>query len=611
MLRFLFLLSLIVTGISVTAQAYNTTLRDRLDYTPLLNDVWGYVAPDGTEYALVGLRSGLSIVSLADPDDIREVAFLPGDNSPWRDIKTFGTYAYVVADRGDDGLVVVDLSNLPASATAQSYTANLLPGNDTLKRAHNIYIDEPTGLAYLAGGPRSTNNLGGMILLDVATTPGVPTFVSYAPSTYSHDVYVADGVMYASEIYGGRLTLYDVSDPQDITELGSVITPRSFTHNAWASADGVYAFTTDERANASVAAYDVSDPLDIELLDEFRPLRSLDSNAVPHNVHVIDDYLVISSYTDGVEIVDASDPTNLVEVGYYDTWSGRDGGFNGNWGAYPYLPSGLVLASDMTNGLYVFDVDYKRGARVVGTVTDATTGLVLNGASVRFTTVLGNIVTYTNASGRYREGTGEAGVLNVTFSAEGYEPQTIPVDFQNGQTLTVDVALERSALPVTLVSFTARPRGKTGAALHWTSSQETNSREFVVERSTNGTDFSGRTTVAAAGNSTEPRHYEVLDDQLTESVTYYRLRQVDQDGTFTFSEVRAVVIGASGPAAYPNPAWEWTQLGTNYTGPVTLYAADGRLYRLAATAGRLSLARLPAGSYRVLVDGTWVPVVRQ
>jgi hypothetical protein len=111
----LLLVTVCVTTSALFSQAFNTTLRDQLSYGSNLNDVWGYVAPDGTEYALVGVRNGLSIVSLADPDNIVEVAFIAGDNSIWRDIKTFGTYAYVVADQGDDGLVIHDLSGLPGS----------------------------------------------------------------------------------------------------------------------------------------------------------------------------------------------------------------------------------------------------------------------------------------------------------------------------------------------------------------------------------------------------------------------------------------------------------------------------------------------------------------
>jgi len=80
---------------------------------------------------------------------------------------------------------------------------------------------------------------------------------------------------------------------------------------------------------------------------------------VPHNTHVIGNYLITSYYTDGVTIVDTSDPYNLIEVAYFDTSPQYQGdGYYGCWGAYPYLPSGLILATDRQNGLHVLTTPY-------------------------------------------------------------------------------------------------------------------------------------------------------------------------------------------------------------------------------------------------------------
>lgn len=427
----------------VNAQvAFNTTLRDNITFSSELNDVWGYVAPDGTEYALVGRVDGVSIVSLADPDNLVEVASIPGGASTWRDLKSFGEYAYIVADRQQEGITVIDLSELPVSVSFERFVTGNTPIGD-LVQAHNIFIDETTGLAYIAGesGPNGRLNGGGMVIYDVATTPGTPIFVAFAPSVYAHDVYVQDGIMYASEINDGDLTLYDVSDSQNITELATTQTPFNFTHNAWTDATGTYVYTTDERPNASVAAYDISDLLDIRLLDEFRPARSLGSGTIPHNVHVTaDDYLVISGYTDGIEIVDASVPGNLVEVGFYDHWSGNDGGFNGSWGAYPFLPSGLVLSSDISNGLFVIEVDYQRAARLRGLITDSDSGASLNNVSVSISSS-NPTATQSAATGRYQSGIAEAGTFTVTYSLAGYNSQSVQVNFISGVETVQDIQL--------------------------------------------------------------------------------------------------------------------------------------------------------------------------
>lgn len=596
---------LLPLGFLPAQETFNTVQRDRLTYPTLLNDVWGYVAPDGTEYALVGTRTGLSIVSLADPDNVVEVAFVAGATSVWRDIKTYGEFAYVVADQGGDGIVAVDLSNLPTGVTSVQYNTNNTPGA-ALTRAHNIYIDETTGRAYVAG---SNRNAGGVVIYDVATTPGVPTFVAFAPAVYAHDAYVQDGVLYSSEISSGTLTLFDVNDPDNISFIGTVATPRNFTHNAWATADGQYVFTTDERGNAPTAAYDISDPNDIELLGEFRPGRSLNTNTIPHNVHVLGDYLVISHYTDGVEIVDASDPCNMVEVAYFDSWTGADGGGNGSWGAYPYLPSGLMLSSDISRGLYVFDVTLTPAARLKGRITDRTTGQVIN--NVQVTVDVAEFAdTGTNALGDYKTGLATAGTYDVTFSHPGYVPVTVPVVWANGQEITLDTNLLQRALPVALSAFTAVADGKTNR-LNWTTEAETGSDRFGVERSTDGRYFTEVATVAAAGQSTVRRHYAYTDAEAPAGPAYYRLRQVDADGSFTYSQVRRVertpVL-----TVFPNPVTDELRLSAPAPVGTTIVSADGRTRRAVAPgARRVDVRDLGAGAYLLRAGGLTVPFVRR
>jgi choice-of-anchor B domain-containing protein len=131
-------------------------------------------------------------------------------------------------------------------------------------------------------------------------------------------------------------------------------TPSNFTHNSWISDDGATVFTTDEVSGAFVASYDVSDLTNIRELDRIQAWSN-NTDVIPHNTHVDGDFLVTSYYRDGVSVVDASNPSNLIEVAYYDTSPDFEGGgFNGAWGAYPYLPSGNILVSDIENGLLVY-----------------------------------------------------------------------------------------------------------------------------------------------------------------------------------------------------------------------------------------------------------------
>ena len=444
------LLLLVCVGLPASAQL-NTTLRSNLNFGVGVNDVWGYVSPDGTEYALVGLDTGVAVVSLANPDEPRLVGVTSGVRSIWRDMKTYGQYGYAVADQPgtQEGLTVIDLHALPDTFAVSYIQDTVTSTRRPFYRAHNLYIDTLNGLLYTSGGDGNVN-AGGMQIWDLKADPSQPRRIALGPPVYSHDVYVQDGIMYASEIYQGVLALYDVSDVHNITKLGQVQTPFLFTHNAWANADNSLVFTTDEKANASVAAYDISDPADIQLLDEYRPLISLGSGTIPHNVHVIDDYLSISYYTDGLRVVDASVPTNLIEVANYDTWPGQNGNYNGDWGAYPFLPSGLTLVSDRSTGLYVVEVNYQRAARLRGTVTDSLGKNAINAAEVRILTEQLNATT-TDAMGEFATGIATGGTYRVAVSAPGYGPDTVTVDLRNGVTTELNVALLDSGFIATSV----------------------------------------------------------------------------------------------------------------------------------------------------------------
>ncbi|MCB0561144.1 MAG: choice-of-anchor B family protein [Phaeodactylibacter sp.] len=413
----------------------NMTLLSQVDYSQNLNDIWGWADPEtGIEYALVGLRNGTSIVSLENPSDAQEVAFVPGPNSTWRDIKTWGNFAYVTNETSN-GLLVIDLSGLPDNVSYIEWTPNL-PNLGTLSSCHNLYIDE-FGYCYLAG---CNLNAGGMLILNVDTQTGEPQFVSPAPAIYAHDVYTKSNKMYASEIYSGNMAIYDVSNKDNIQLLATQPTPFSFTHNIWLNDEETVAFTTDERGDAPVAAYDITDLNNIVELDQYRPVGTTGLGVIPHNVHVWDNYLLISYYTDGGRVVDASRPTNLIEVGNYDTWLGGNGGFDGAWGLYPFLPSQTVLVSDINNGLYVLQPTFVRACWLEGIVKDSLTGAFLNDVEVIIDSPQPNLGT-TDPFGQFETGQAISGVFNVTFTKPGYREKTIEIELENGVLVEVEVEL--------------------------------------------------------------------------------------------------------------------------------------------------------------------------
>jgi len=424
------------------------------------NDVWGFQHSSGVEYAILGGNANVWIYSLANPAAPQLVAQVPGQQSTvWRDMKNYGDYIYAVSDNTSEGILIIDLTQPQNSITWSFWKPHLTINGITrqLLRAHNLFIDEQ-GRCYLSG-----SNLagGGVLAFDVATTPGSPAFLGAASTIYSHDNFVRGDTVWSADIYAGVFSVLDVSNIANPQLKATHPTSRAFAHNCWLSDDGKYLFTTDERSNAYVDAYDITDLDNIELLDKYRPLATEGTGVIPHNVHYYDGYLVISHYSDGIKVVDASRPDNLIEVGGYDTDGDAGTGFVGSWGAFPYLPSGLILASDQNHGLFVLHPTYRRACYLEGMVSDASNSLPLVGVDVSILSSQVNRGT-TYANGSYKTGQEQPGPFEVVFSKAGYHPDTISVYLQNGVVTNRNVALapDRSNAVTGVV---ARADDRTGA----------------------------------------------------------------------------------------------------------------------------------------------------
>jgi hypothetical protein len=108
------------------------------------------------------------------------------------------------------------------------------------------------------------------------------------------------------------------------------------------------------------------------------------------------------------------------------------------------------------------------------------------------------------------------------------------------------------ALPVTLSDFSARPIGIRTVQLEWSSAQERNTRDYVIERSTDGRSFEAIGQTPAAGNSDAVQSYRFNDEQALQGRAYYRLRMRDLDEKEAFSPVQSVRIGSTnGAIVYP------------------------------------------------------------
>lgn len=105
---------------------------------------------------------------------------------------------------------------------------------------------------------------------------------------------------------------------------------------------------------------------------------------------------------------------------------------------------------------------------------------------------------------------------------------------------------EGGPMPVTFTDVNAKQKGS-GVSIEWSTSQEINSASFTVERSSNGNSgWQSVATVAGAGNSNLQHNYNAFDANPGAGVNYYRVRQVDIDGKYSFSKIVNVKVDNAG-----------------------------------------------------------------
>lgn len=320
-------------------------LRGRLNDHGAYSGVWGYTAPDGREYALLGVYDGTSIVNIVDRANPYEVGFIPGPVSAWREIKTYREFMYIVNETGG-GLQIVSLDDPENPRPVAAYLG--------FNTAHNITIEPRNFCAYICG---SNVGEGGVEILWLGD-PRTPWRLGTWQDTYAHDVHVRGDVMYVSAIQRGALYIVNIRDVRNPRVLGIIGGyPGAFTHNAWTTLDAQYVLTTDEVPGAYTRIWNISDPESPSAAGIYRPLSA--PGSAPHNVFVEGNLAYIAHYSAGVRVVDISDPYEPEEIAFYDTQPASDsGGFNGCWGLYPYYRNspGLFVALDMGEGLFVLEI---------------------------------------------------------------------------------------------------------------------------------------------------------------------------------------------------------------------------------------------------------------
>jgi choice-of-anchor B domain-containing protein len=153
--------------------------------------------------------------------------------------------------------------------------------------------------------------------------------------------------------------LWDVTDKAAPFKLSATTYPTaSYVHSGWPTEDNRYVVVHDEldelrrSLNTHIYTLDVGNLTAPTLVTSYTgPLTATD-----HNGYTRGDRYYVSHYKRGLVIFDITHPTALTEIGSFDTYlspSANTAGTDGNWGVYPFLPSGTILVSDIENGLFL------------------------------------------------------------------------------------------------------------------------------------------------------------------------------------------------------------------------------------------------------------------
>ncbi len=357
------LLTLVALVVGVASSSFANTwelvLQDRIWFPSVFwegdtlggADCWGWIGPDSTNYAIMGVVEGTAICRVVEEGEqasLDVVQIIPGpkrdDYYFHRDYKTLGHYLYHVAEMTGEGegVQIMDLSTLPDSVRV---VGSYVYADQTT--SHNLSIDLKTGFAYVL-----RSDAEGLRILDL-NDPESPLELPWHYIGDVHDVYADNDTVWVAEGWTGNWSIWDFTDKEAPALLARVVPPDlGYLHNVWPTTDHSHVISTQETDYRTVKFWDVRDLSDIKLVSEY-----LAPSKLAHNAHVEGDFAFISHYHSGVRMVDIRQPSAPVEVAFFDTYpAGEIPRFNGCWGVYPHTARGYVYASDIEGYLTLLKV---------------------------------------------------------------------------------------------------------------------------------------------------------------------------------------------------------------------------------------------------------------
>ncbi|MCA0429216.1 MAG: choice-of-anchor B family protein [Bacteroidetes bacterium] len=319
---------------------------------------WGwYQSSKNKEYAISGASNGIFFIDISSPITPSVSAFISGKaGCTWREIKTYQNYVYVASDDATpNNFLIADMQYLPDSVHIVHY------GTEYFERGHTLWIDKDK---LYVGSTTYTTGFSSMNVYSLAT-PTAPVLLRQLNQDYPfinhvHDMYARNDTVFASCGNQG-LYIFKLLSNNTFTLLGSYsgYPNAGYNHSSFLTANGKNLVFCDEvPTGLPFHVVDVQNLTNIQS----QSVNKAYQNTTPHNPYLIgNDYALISCYQDGLLIYNISNPATPTLTGFFDThpqgggnvgnYFGAD--YRGNWGAYPWLPSGLIIANDMQNGVFI------------------------------------------------------------------------------------------------------------------------------------------------------------------------------------------------------------------------------------------------------------------
>ncbi len=374
----LFISLLLFIGLSAQ-QAYRMQLLgtwnnpnlNKVDSINIWNDLVGYHdSVTGKEFIIAGSSDSIYFFDISIPTQIKliDVEYGSVKGVINRDYEIYQHYVYCVADQNRSAMQIFDLQYLPDSAH-KVYEDSSLAIN-----THSIFIEAKSKRLYMCANKypnwRNENRFESAMDIISLENPEKPTFLAKlkvpiraegdAAFRWVHEAHVRNDTAYLSCGYSG-LFVYDLRDLNKQIILSSIVNyPKNgYNHSSWLNNTGKYIMFTDEvPAGLDIKIFDIS------ILQAPRLESMFISNigATPHNAYWVGSFAYVSHYSDGVYVWNIADVKKPYLVAYYDTYLQNAKGsyplpYAGCWGVWPFLPSGNIIASDRTNGIFVLKPD--------------------------------------------------------------------------------------------------------------------------------------------------------------------------------------------------------------------------------------------------------------